>query len=96
MIAVDTSALVALYMREPGWEDVLDALAAAGERKVAAPTLLEPVIVLGRLAAPRPQQAVQALVDALALEVATFAQRLDCPLLFVGEDFRATDVRVAL
>jgi uncharacterized protein with PIN domain len=48
MIAVDTSAIVALYMREPGWESVLAALAAASERRVAAPTLLELIIVLGR------------------------------------------------
>ena len=43
---LDTSAIVAIVVREPGWEGLLDKLARAPERGVGAPTLAEAGIVL--------------------------------------------------
>ncbi|HEY2949410.1 MAG TPA: type II toxin-antitoxin system VapC family toxin [Micromonosporaceae bacterium] len=50
---VDSSALVAIILREPGHESVLDALADAATAGVGAPTLVETGIVLtARLGLP--------------------------------------------
>lgn len=43
---VDSSALVAVILREPGWEALLEAMKAADRMGVAAPTLVEAGIVL--------------------------------------------------
>lgn len=43
---VDTSAIVAILLREPGWEGLLEKLVSAGRVGVGAPTLVEAGIVL--------------------------------------------------
>jgi ribonuclease VapC len=45
-VIVDSSSLVALLLREPGWEPLLDRLAAEPSTGVGAPTLAETGIVL--------------------------------------------------
>ncbi len=49
---VDSSALIALLLREPGWQDVASALAASPYAAVGAPTLAETAIVLHAKGAP--------------------------------------------
>ena len=43
---VDSSALVAIVLREPGWERVVARLAAEAVRAIGAPTLAETGLVL--------------------------------------------------
>jgi ribonuclease VapC len=45
-VIVDTSAVVAILLREPGHERLVDALAAATRVGIGAPTLVEAGIVL--------------------------------------------------
>ncbi|MBX6723923.1 MAG: type II toxin-antitoxin system VapC family toxin [Dactylosporangium sp.] len=50
---VDSSAVIAILLREPGWESLLDHLAEASTAGIGAPTLVETGIVLGaRLGIP--------------------------------------------
>ena len=43
---IDTSAIVAILFREPGWERLLDKLTTAPEPAVGVPTLTEAAIVI--------------------------------------------------
>ncbi len=43
---LDTSAIVAIVFKEPGWEEILDKLAAADGTAVGVPTLTEAAIVI--------------------------------------------------
>jgi ribonuclease VapC len=45
-VIVDSSAVVAILLREPGWEPLVDRLAAAPTAGIGAPTLVETGIVL--------------------------------------------------
>jgi ribonuclease VapC len=45
-VIVDSSAIVAILLREPGSERLRDRLAAAGQVSVAAPTVVESSLVL--------------------------------------------------
>ena len=48
MIVVDTSAIIAVAKREPGWEAVVDVLAEQRVVLISATTLAETLIVAGR------------------------------------------------
>lgn len=126
---VDSSAIVAIVLREPGWDRLVDKLASAPACAIGAPTLAETGIVLTAKMGPKAHIALSRLLqeagmsivpfadehwrvavdayrrfgkgrhaaalnfgDCLAYAVATLA---DQPLLFVGDDFRQTDVRAA-
>lgn len=126
---VDSSALVAIVLREPGWEDLVDLIAATASCGIGAPTLAETGIVLRAKVGPGAhgmiarflQEAAMATVpfaddhwpvaieaynrfgkgrhaaslnfgDCLTYAVARLA---DQPLLFVGDDFRKTDIVAA-
>jgi len=43
---LDTSAVVAILLREPGYEGLLETLSTASEAGIGAPTLVEAAIVL--------------------------------------------------
>lgn len=43
---IDSSAVVAILLKEPGWETLLDTLTADGATAIGAPTLVETGIVL--------------------------------------------------
>lgn len=59
---VDSSALLAVVFREPGYEALLDRLLSAERKGIAAPTLVEVALVLtGRLGRP-----AETLVERLA------------------------------
>lgn len=127
MIAIDTSALIAIAGREPQAEACFNRLMSETRLMISAGTLAETLIVAGRRnlheeierlardlqwevvpVTPSSANGVAAayaawgkgvhpaklnLGDCFAYEV---AQRYDCPLLFVGDDFSQTDVRSAL
>lgn len=45
-MTIDTSAIVAIFRKEPGWDVLLRKLLDAPSRSIGAPTLVETVIVL--------------------------------------------------
>ena len=129
-LAVDTSAVLAVLLREPVAEALLERLCRAVQPAVAAPTrteiLLVALVKLGEVGLERAReflerQAIltvgwdQELADASAQAFQRFgkgrhasglnfgdcfsyalAERLQVPLLFVGNDFSHTDLEVAL
>jgi ribonuclease VapC len=129
-LAVDTSAVLAVLLREPVAEALLERLCRAVQPAVAAPTrteiLLVALVKLGEVGLERAReflerQAIltvgwdQELADASAQAFQRFgkgrhpsglnfgdcfsyalAERLKVPLLFVGNDFRRTDLEAAL
>ncbi|HEY3799910.1 MAG TPA: type II toxin-antitoxin system VapC family toxin [Caulobacteraceae bacterium] len=124
---MDTSALIAIVLKEDGADVCEAALDADREVAISAGTLTEILIVAERRGVRRE---AAALVESLAVEVVpvteAFARRAAdahaiwgrgagtaglnfgdcfayalaaeraCPLLFVGDDFRKTDVTPAL
>lgn len=73
---VDTSALIAILLGEPGWETLRRAL-ESGPRNVPAPVITELQLVTGRRGGGDPERA-KALLDALfadGVEVASFERR---------------------
>jgi ribonuclease VapC len=125
-VIVDSSAILAILLRETGWEDLVDLIATAEACGVGAPTLAETGIVLTAKLGQRAhgiiarflQESAMATVpfgeehwpvaiaayarfgkgrhaanlnfgDCLTYAVARLADR---PLLFVGDDFRRTDL----
>lgn len=128
MIALDTSALVAIALREPDMGGFKAAIEAADTLLIGAPTMLELRLVLAGkfgtreiesildLAVPPGTRVVPFDADHLAVAGAAFrrfggrparlnfgdcmayavAAVADCPLLYKGEDFAATDIRSAL
>lgn len=125
---VDSSALMALLLREEGWERIAAALSACERPAVGAPTLTETSVVL-RAKGVSPF-VLDALIRRAGIEVIAFSEQHavlasdaygrygrgrhraslnfgDCmtyataqlagaPLLFVGDDFRHTDLQSAL
>ncbi|WP_370618076.1 type II toxin-antitoxin system VapC family toxin [Mumia sp. Pv 4-285] len=128
---VDTSAIVAILLDEPGAEALSSALLSAIEPTMSAATLVELYAVVDRRSTPQQRRRLDRLLDAYGIAVVPFtpaqaviardayrdfgrgsghAARLnlgDCfayalatdaakPLLFVGDDFRHTDIEPAL
>lgn len=123
MIAVDTSALMAIVLGEPEADACIEALQADDELLISAGTVAEALIVADRrnIGAPMAR-----LIDGLGFEIVTItpaaarriaqayaswgkgvhpaalnfgdcfayevAKEHGCRLLYVGEDFRRTDV----
>lgn len=127
MIAVDTSALMAILLREPKGEICTQALANADRVLISAGTAAEALIVANRRDVAEQMQSLLYLFDWEILDVtAASAQRgaaayarwgkgvhpaglnfgdcfaydvakaHDCPLLYVGDDFRKTDMVAAI
>ena len=69
---VDAGALVALLLREPGWERIADALTAHADVAIGAPTLTETAIVLHAKGAP--PSLLPALLQRAGIEVVTFTE----------------------
>ncbi|MGH7893073.1 MAG: type II toxin-antitoxin system VapC family toxin [Candidatus Binatia bacterium] len=126
---LDASAVVAIVLREPGWEVLVDAVANEPPCGIGAPTVVESGIVLTAKLGPSAdgmlahllqlagatiipftddhwRVAVEAYTrfgkgrhaaglnfgDCLSYAVARLAEQ---PLLFVGDDFRKTDLVAA-
>jgi ribonuclease VapC len=128
---VDSSVMVALIMREEGYEGLRDKLLLSEELpRTAAPTYVETAIVLDGKRDPVVSRALDDLVAHFEMEVIPFdmnqaqiarqayrdfgkgsghpaklnfgdcisyaaAKALGEPLLFVGNDFAATDIEIA-
>jgi ribonuclease VapC len=128
-VILDASAIIAMLLREPGFEDLVEAIGQAPAVGIGAPTLVESGIVVAARLGPKARDLAAAMVREAEVEVIPFAEDhgivavdaylrygkgrhranlnfgdclayavamlADRPLLFVGDDFRHTDVRVA-
>ena len=84
---LDSSAIVAILLREPGWEALLERLEAADRVGVGAPTLVESAIVLsarlGRDARPLLARFAQELgLETLPFTEAAYVVAVDAFLRF--------------
>ncbi len=127
MIAVDTSALMAILLNEPDADAVSASLEAEGELLISAGTVAEALIVAARRNLGEEMErlldglgfTVVSVTPASARRIALAYQRWGkgvhpaglnfgdcfayevakehaCPLLYVGEDFRRTDIERVL
>ena len=128
-MVLDSSAIVAIHLREPGHERLMDRIDAAEVVVVGVPTLLESVMVLTSRLGHDARPMLLAFLRRVEAEVIPFNQEHmdaaatafirfgkgrhpaalnfgDCmsyavasvagmPLLFMGEDFRQTDIAQA-
>jgi ribonuclease VapC len=128
-VIVDTSALVAVTFREPGYQDLITKLADAPSAGIGTPTITETGLVLASRLGRDSRDLLVRLLDEFSIEEIPFGgqhwreavdaylrfgkgrhkARLnfgDCltyavarlanePLLYVGEDFRQTDLELA-
>jgi ribonuclease VapC len=75
-VIVDSSALIALLLREPGWERIADALTGHQNAAIGAPTITQTAIVL--LAKGAPPSLLPALLRRAGIDVVSFtAQHAD-------------------
>ncbi len=127
MMAVDTSALMAVVLNDPQADACVTVLEIEDGLLISAGTVAEALVVAGRR---HVGAEMERLIDGLGFEIVSvtaasarrvaraygrwgngvhpaalnfgdcFAYELastqGCPLLYVGEDFRKTDVRAAL
>jgi ribonuclease VapC len=125
-VILDSSALLAIVFREPGFEDVLSRVLEAPVVAVGTPTLTETGIVLEARLGSESRGMLERLLDELGVQEIPFGEVHwreavdafrrwgkgrhpaalnfgDCmtyaaavlsgePLLFVGDDFTATDI----
>jgi ribonuclease VapC len=71
-VIVDSSVLVAIVLRQPGFEPFLERLSAAEEAGIGAPTLAETGLVLTAKLGKDAQHLVAALVCEMGLVVVPF------------------------
>lgn len=69
---VDTSAIVAIALNEPGRDRLVDALLNAPAPKISAATLVELAAVLSRRLAPEDLRRVERLIDQLGITTVSF------------------------
>jgi len=72
-VIVDSSALIALLLREPGWQRIAEALTGHRTAAIGAPTLSETAIVLHAKKAP--PNLLPALLRRAGIEVVAFTER---------------------
>ncbi len=82
---VDSSALLAILFREPGYGAFLDHLESAAAAKVSAATVLEASIVMQVRLGPKGVEALHALLHAMGVEEVAFTpeQRREAERAFV-------------
>jgi len=73
-VIVDSSALVAIVLREPGWERLVARLAAEDTCAVGAPTLVETGLVLTAKMGKKAQAVLSRLVQETGLAIIPFAE----------------------
>ncbi len=71
---VDSSALLAIVFREPGYEELLERVQSAAVAAAGAPTLAETGIVLHARLGPSSQGLLERLLDELAIEEIPFGE----------------------
>lgn len=69
---VDSSAVVAIVLGEPGSDRLVDLLAQAREPRMSAPTAVEINAVLMRRLRPEDQRRVEDLIEVLGIVVVAF------------------------
>ena len=69
---VDTSAIVAIALGEPGAEDLREALAHSPNSRISAPSYVELCAVLQRRNRPEIGRLVDRLLAAYGIEIETF------------------------
>lgn len=69
---VDSSAIVAIAMREPGFERLIEQLGAADRIGIAMPTLVEATIVLSNRIGTDARGLVARLMDDVGIDVLPF------------------------
>ncbi len=69
---VDSSALVAIMLREPGHEDLIERLANASQIAIGAPTMVETAIVLSARLRRDARGALARLFQELGIEIIPF------------------------
>lgn len=72
---VDTSALVAIYLGESGFEELVDTLLTADSVEIAAPSLVELYAVLDRRSSPEGRRRLDALLEMVGVRVAPFTEK---------------------
>ena len=99
---IDTSAVVAIVMREPGFDDVLERLSARVECALGTPTLTETAIVLSARLKRDARALLTRFLSEAGIEIVPFGEAhgaaatlADEPLLYVGNDFSKTDIAAA-
>jgi ribonuclease VapC len=70
MIVIDASAVIAILMREPGWETVVQAMQRATSRQIGAIALWEAAATLLARGDEDPVTTVQAFLEAERIEIA--------------------------
>jgi len=73
-VIVDSSAIVAILLREPGWQDLIAKLADAPAPSVAAPTLAETGLVLTAKIGGRAPGMLSRFLQEAGLAVIPFAE----------------------
>ena len=71
---VDSSALVAIVLKEPGWEDLLARIAEASAVAIGAPTLAETGAVLTARLGTQAPRLLRALIDEGDIDVVPFVE----------------------
>jgi ribonuclease VapC len=69
---VDTSALVAILKREPGWETLAEALDSAHSPRFSASSYVELFIVMSRWKDPSPSLRVDELIEQFGITIEPF------------------------
>jgi ribonuclease VapC len=73
-VVIDSSALVALYLKEAGYETVLGKIASATVAVIGAPTLLETAMVLSSRTRLDARLALMTVLRRLRVEVVPFSE----------------------
>jgi ribonuclease VapC len=128
-VILDTSVIVAIALREPGYEELVGKIRSADTLGVGTPTLTETGMVLSTRLGVEPQALLDRFLRDFGVVPVVFGEQhwrealdafrrfgkgrhpaalnfgdclsyaaarlADHPLLFVGDDFSRTDIRVA-
>lgn len=71
---VDTSAVVALFLKEPGYEEIFQALVEADRAGIGAPTLSEAGLVLANRLGRDPSPLLERFLQQFGLVVVPFGE----------------------
>lgn len=71
---LDSSAMVAIIMKEPGWEDLFAKLASAQQAGIGAPTLAETSIVLSARMKTDPRGMLARFLQEFGIEIVPFGE----------------------
>jgi ribonuclease VapC len=73
-VVLDTSVIVAIFKREPGFEVLEDKISEAPAIRIGAPTVFEAAIVLSRLQASDQTRTLETFLEAIDAEIIPFTE----------------------